>query len=708
MVLKTGGSLQAVGIRFPASDKEWQALSRNTHAITQLEQSLHKLTPAALQHAEVQHVLRDVSARLHTPQYRNNPALLGLRELVRDLLHQADGADPHASGRSHHIANPTPKLAVQAAHAAQAAHAPYAGYVSEGTLLSVDQINARREDKQSKHAAKMTLAGLAALVFSPLAGFVGSVVIGVAKLVRPHKDSMWKQDKYRTWMQQIQSTPADATTPLVTAQITSLCEQLQRTRSHGVTPIERATRKALEMLRHPPTRASVTVHGLDGTRQRIPDYRSHHHAFMAAFRAALGQIDAHLGAGRPLTPQEEQCDHLLGRIAAGMRLNGGPFNASLSQNIHDLTGLAVERSERPLGRVAEKSVGRGEVRYHAVPSALDPNDYHEGLRRMRASEHGADKVDVSWGKFKGAANIAFDPMMYNLPHAVATLQVRQRDNTVKAVQVVRMGSPTRSLGVGDFYGRSHNHTQTTPEWRAYLRDCRRNGRKHLDIVKVKLIGAEEPMAHARLALADDPAYQGTLFTIALPDSGRLYTLKKPFAALDDARAFKQAAVEHMLNSPDYHLPNWLSASGDQRPVQELKHIFDDVHAQLFANKKALSLDERKAMLDVVYARIGILAAERCGADAMNVTCKDGIDRGAVGTNLILELASCGQMDPAAQERIYVSGAWQTKKQVPIHDRHERKINAQMAIAAAREAGRAVNAGGLVQGVALDFPLAPTA
>ena len=480
-----------------------------------------------------------------------------------------------------------------------------------------------------------TATALVALVMSPVA----LITWVAASLTR--RDSQWKQQKYEDWMAQVQGDDRVQ----IQAQLHKLAQKAP------LTSFEKKAKKALELLvNNPPKTTSVRNNA--GQKVQYLNWRDQHHKFLRAFREACQAYERDQNGANADTVA------LLGQMATRMR-TGDALNANLAKNMHAL----------------------------AHDNDNDAENLKAGLDQLSGAQRGRSFLDVAFGKFRGAQNINFDPSVFNLSSKIAEVIIKGPDNNTRTVDIVRMATPTIERGLGGAFGLSDN-AELTPEYVMFLRHYQQTGKKHLDVVKQRLTGNERFRSLARLEAASDP-FAGTLFAICLPDDGDLVKMKGKFSGPKlSYSTFKKDAIDHMLTSKEYSLPQWLDLN-----KQEFGILFNNARDELWPGKLStmqMTPDERKLLLDTVYAKIEMRALTKSGATSMNITCKDGIDRGAVGTNIFLRMADAGagatDSNATAKnlEDVYISGAFQSKQQTPIKSRHQNVTRYQGHVAGLEE------------------------
>lgn len=284
-------------------------------------------------------------------------------------------------------------------------------------------------------------------------------------------------------------------------------------------------------------------------------------------------------------------------------------------------------------------------------------------------------------KLAGHINSDFDPSIYNLPHDIATI-TRIEGEKIRHIKAIRMSSPTiESEELG-----SRGQAEITPEWEAFIKEYQQLGKVHLDVINQRRTDSEQPRTEARIqaaALSKDSTnnHKQALFAIVLPVDGDLYNQTGKFGeAQMPKEKFLNELCNTMLTSNEYYIPSEIlvgvKATNSSLSLvnDQLKKLATDLLNHLNPEQGGnLSREERQNFMHLFYAKIVNHAMDAVKADSFNCTCKDGIDRGAAVMRSVLEISGAEAGDTL--EATYVSGAYQTKGQVPIQERHDRYVAA---------------------------------
>jgi hypothetical protein len=537
------------------------------------------------------------------------------------------------------------------------------------TLKQVEKPNIKHAGFSVGYKAKATLL----LIFSPVIAALAAVgTILISPLLAAgtfSKPRLWKQQKHEAWMQGVKRSGMDEASeqlkgPL-SAKVKEPLEKMLKSSYQPKSAVVAQCLRALAVLDAKPPK--VSVKDLKGASTVYGDFETAQKQFRNEFREAYTALHAYVKR-YPNDDEAQACKRLLGCYALAMFRGTIEFNKSYSRNLRGLiSGDDVKTPWRT----------------------------HQALGQLKKKEQ---PLSVDLDKLRGEFNLGFDPSRYNLSHTLATLSVRQPTGGSKDVQVIRMGTPTQS-GWGSFLG-LRNNSQITPEYQAYLGHLQSKGQTHLDVIVQMRTDGEGHNTKTRI----EAAHKFGHVAICLPQDGRLYhmsggTFGAEYIQLDD---FIAKASHHMTHSPEYYLGTPALLSQD-----ELTMIFRQTAAKITGLSAPVTKEHRKVLLDLVYARIVATVAQKAKVDSLNMTCKDGIDRGAVATATVLR-AALGprlQVGSQAEEALllgYESGAFQTKQQVVISSRHGRFVAAHELIAAEQ-----IDLfDGIIHGVVMQFSDAP--
>ena len=292
---------------------------------------------------------------------------------------------------------------------------------------------------------------------------------------------------------------------------------------------------------------------------------------------------------------------------------------------------------------------------------------------------GADKVAVERGKLQGTINVNFDPnTQSNVPYVLADVDMCDEAGTSVRRRMLRMGTPTRE---GAVYS-----AEVIPEFRAYLQEAQKKGEGHLYVSlqshRPKDLGKpgdETKRTEAIKALQGE--FRETFTFVVFAQDTEFY--EHPLGEGEKSyEEFRKKFKLEMLGDPNetgfYFPESWKTEAGFKTLLDE---VIAQVHQLVFKGRKSLTLEERQDFLEITYAMLIPRLAAKAGAERLNVTCKDAIDRAAKLNCLTLKLAQIMQgkgADRASRkklQKVTYAPAIFTKKQAIIGSRRRRMLSA---------------------------------
>lgn len=274
---------------------------------------------------------------------------------------------------------------------------------------------------------------------------------------------------------------------------------------------------------------------------------------------------------------------------------------------------------------------------------------------------------------KGHLNKGFDPYKQGNPvHVLYHLKVGG-----KVVKVLGMGSPT----IEPFNGQA----ELLLEFIGFGRSYKRQGKKHLFILNQNLIplnnGDETVRGNLILNSQERKDLEGAIYVIALSKNSPFYYQEGDYAKEQiSAYDFKQQLYDQVLNGKHEEtgccIPPRIRREITNFDEKE-RAIREEIHRILFDGRETLSLEERKKFIEAYYDELTKMIMKELGVDSINISCKDGIDRGA-GSNAQLA-ANCeivhkdliDEIDQKLIEALMMVRALFVRKRQPKGERVER-------------------------------------
>ncbi|MCH9632225.1 MAG: hypothetical protein S4CHLAM6_05550 [Chlamydiae bacterium] len=223
---------------------------------------------------------------------------------------------------------------------------------------------------------------------------------------------------------------------------------------------------------------------------------------------------------------------------------------------------------------------------------------------------------------KLTANIPFaswDPALYSTRSRITDVRIDSRD-----VEFIRTACPV----IG-----SNFSPRIDPLFIGMLRDLKAQGKQYLyinnqsaDLASDSRPGqslCESNRVAAIRALSKEDEFKDMFHVVSFAHDSTFYKA----AAAVEAEELKAEFFSYLKDGEQgYFLPDHLKNSEEN--LAEIQELINVIHAQYFEGKPKLSRDERQEFLHVAYAEISKFIISKMGIDAVNITCKDGVDRAA--------------------------------------------------------------------------------
>lgn len=208
------------------------------------------------------------------------------------------------------------------------------------------------------------------------------------------------------------------------------------------------------------------------------------------------------------------------------------------------------------------------------------------------------------GQFRGLEHETLDEDGFlhgNLPSRLFTFQ---------GATVTRMSVPLMANWIGK--------VTVDPLFKCFVK----NQKKHLYVNLMKRHGVEAPLARAIEALEKELP---SLSVISLDKNSPFYWQEETgFPEELNSEEFKQQFLDRMFAPRgDYF---WSSALPRAEWKEELAGVMDQVHARFYPNVENLTRQERRDFIELTYLQILKALVEKWAPLALNITCRQGMDR----------------------------------------------------------------------------------
>lgn len=225
----------------------------------------------------------------------------------------------------------------------------------------------------------------------------------------------------------------------------------------------------------------------------------------------------------------------------------------------------------------------------------------------------AQKVFQSNPKFNGTEREADyeDPFLHgNLPSNVAWL------NNDSRTQVIRLGKPIYQFSRSFWWWTS---PEVCPEFLLFLQ----LQPSHLYVNLMKRRGIEWKSTKCLESLERKVQ---NLFVITLDkDSSFYWQREKGSSEIMESERFKKEFLDNMMSHKgNFFWSKHLNPSAWRR---ELHGILDHVHHHHFAHEPVLNRRERQDFIELCYLAILDVLVDKWSPASMNITCRQGMDRG---------------------------------------------------------------------------------
>lgn len=285
--------------------------------------------------------------------------------------------------------------------------------------------------------------------------------------------------------------------------------------------------------------------------------------------------------------------------------------------------------------LAEKDANRKSPSQLNEPCYAMIQDIREAHEKIQAvpNEARAPLVNRWANSAKGYLNgfmglAAFDPNLQSNPMHILFHKMIVKDDCVRKVKGIAMGSPTIETGFGS--------PKINPEFQGFLRHLKRSGQTHLyinsqDYMPRGWMGGDESGRCQALHDLAENEFKGTLFVITLSQNSPFYTQTGEYATSHvSAVSFKNELISQMFD----HEPR---KTGNCIPV-DLINRFDlhswsieasnKIHSIFFADRENLTVEERRIFIRIFNQNLTRKILLETQVNSYNSSCKDRIDRGA--------------------------------------------------------------------------------
>ncbi len=216
-----------------------------------------------------------------------------------------------------------------------------------------------------------------------------------------------------------------------------------------------------------------------------------------------------------------------------------------------------------------------------------------------------------------------NPQFYGVKHDVSSEDQLLHGNLPSHIafinhktQLIRLGQPICLSSRALWWWES---PQVSPEFLLFLQQQPR----HLYVNLMKRKGVESSPSTVLEALEKHTDH---FYVITLDKNSSFYWQdEKEFPEIMESSEFKKVFLDKMCaEKGNYFWSKHLNRSLWQ---QELQDILNQVHISIFQNQKVLNRIERRDFIELTYLAILDHLVDKWTPTSMNITCRQGIDRG---------------------------------------------------------------------------------
>lgn len=229
--------------------------------------------------------------------------------------------------------------------------------------------------------------------------------------------------------------------------------------------------------------------------------------------------------------------------------------------------------------------------------------------------------------------------------------------------LIRMGEPAAPL---TFWDNLLGKKPIEPEFQRFIQLLA--PKTHLYVNLMKRYGEEGKLSKALESLQKE---EENLTVVSLDKNTPFYWQSGEYSNLFDANSFKLAFLDK-LKGEEYYFPKNLN---DMHNF--LNKEINDIHNKYFDNKKDLSVKERQDFIEITYLKILDYLVDLVNPSTMNITCKQGMDRGP--SLSVLWILSHGSSDYKELAALFLAEPLLIHNRPSHQERLERMLSALSTI-----------------------------
>lgn len=187
---------------------------------------------------------------------------------------------------------------------------------------------------------------------------------------------------------------------------------------------------------------------------------------------------------------------------------------------------------------------------------------------------------------------------------------------VNGTKVIRMGTPATLVA---FYPRFWSKSTIHPDFLEFIKVQP----SHLYVNLMKREGLESSRTKAIESLEKEFP---NIYVVSLDKNSTFYTQNaEEYPEFIENQKFKEIFLNQLLKAGGTYF--WSQHLDPKEWEMALSQIYDQISATYFADKQTLNQKERQDLIELSYVGILDRLVEKLKPASMNITCRQGIDRG---------------------------------------------------------------------------------
>ncbi|KAF3361735.1 hypothetical protein PHSC3_001685 [Chlamydiales bacterium STE3] len=200
----------------------------------------------------------------------------------------------------------------------------------------------------------------------------------------------------------------------------------------------------------------------------------------------------------------------------------------------------------------------------------------------------------------------------------------------QSIKIIGMGSPTIQRSADALFS---NKAEIDPIFRAYLYTLEDEKKSHLyvNVQDSRDTSREKLRSHPIMAIQNDPTFENSFFSIALSKNSPFYHGVGPESLEDYKQELHNQFFKHSVEQSGCFLPQKVQIRIQEKtgiPLSTTSNEIIGSIARLYLKDRlTITKEERKFFVELYYNVLTMHICVNLEVNAINFTCKDGIDRG---------------------------------------------------------------------------------